>query len=174
MLIYTKSASTLPKAIERACAGMTPDGKKKFRHDQYLRQSAVEHMQRRLIKYMHILPLATNFDDLYDKIYMLKPKGIGHLKVFDVSMRIGAYLKIDLEQSNYCYLHRGALKGWQRMTGQRAKPYRVTINSMPAVLQSLPHYLIEDFFCEFREWLRPEFLKCVTLRAGIPQMRDVA
>ena len=85
VLRHTMAASSLPEAIERACAGVTAEGEK-FRHDQYLRPSVVENLKRNLIEHMHHLRLATNFDDLHDKIYILRPKGIGHLKVFDVTM----------------------------------------------------------------------------------------
>ena len=155
VLRHTMAASSLPEAIERACAGVTAKGEK-FRHDQYLRPSVVENLKRNLIEHMHHLRLATNFDDLHDKIYILRPKGIGHLKVFDVTMQIGAYLGIDLDSSGFVYIHRGALVGWQNLTGSRAKPHRVPISSLPAALRVMPHYLVEDFFCEYRTWLNPQ------------------
>jgi hypothetical protein len=157
VLIHTKTAISLFSAIKRACAGVDVDGIKS-RHDQYLRPSAVEDLQRNLIEHMDGLRLATSFDALHDRIRSLRPKGIGDLKVFDVTMRLGAYLNIDIDRSDYVYLHRGALVGWQALTGQRARPYRVPFDSVPAALQVLPHYMVEDFFCEYRTWLRPELL----------------
>ena len=53
-------------------------------------------------------------------------------------MRIGAHLNIDIEHSDWVYVHRGALVGWQNLL--------------------MPHYMIEDFFCEYRLWLHPELL----------------
>jgi hypothetical protein len=153
VLAHTMAAGSLTEAIERACAGIAADGKK-FRHDQYLRPSSVESLQRRLIKHMHTLPAAKDFDALHDLVQNLRPNGVGQLKVFDVTMRLGAYLKINLEHSKYVYLHRGALAGWQKLTSKRARPYRVLLDSIPAELQEMgPHYLIEDWFCEYRLWL---------------------
>lgn len=51
VLLHTMAASSLTEAIERACAGVTADGKK-FRHDQYLRSfvgqnpAAATHQER--------------------------------------------------------------------------------------------------------------------------------
>ena len=129
VLLHVKSAGPLTEAIVRACAGMTVEGKK-FRHDQFLKSSTVENLQRRLISTRH-LRSATNFDSLHDLINSLRPKGIGQLKVFDVSMRIGTWLKIDPEESDFVYLHRGALVGWQNLTDSRGKPYQFRSAAYP-------------------------------------------
>lgn len=73
-------------------------------------------------------------------------------------MRIGAHLNIDIEHSDWVYVHRGALVGWQNLTGEKSRPHRVPISSIPAALRLMPHYMIEDFFCEYRLWLHPELL----------------
>ncbi len=100
------AAASLSEAIRRACASCTTDGKK-FRHDQYLRAASVAALEQRLIENLRVLTTAKTFDELHGVIRGLRPKWIGDLKVFDVAMRLGAYLQIDLERSEFVCLHRG-------------------------------------------------------------------
>ena len=151
------AANSLPEAIERACAGLTADGKK-FRRDWHVKELAVKILQQRLTENANELAGAGDFDGLLNLIDILSPEGIARLKIFDVTMRVGTYLKIDIERSDWVYLHRDSLTGWQKLTGSQARPHQVPFSSSAAALRVMSHYKIEDFYCEYRLWLHPGLL----------------
>lgn len=94
------------------------------------------------------------FDALHDFIDEIKPYGIGPVTVYDVAVRIGAYLKIE---PTSVYMHAGVRAGMKAL--EVAMPDLVGLNRVKHVPVSyLPHPLnkmraddVEDILCTYRE-----------------------
>jgi len=98
---------------------------------------------------------AITFDKFHDDIWDIRPQGIGPLTVYDVAVRVGAYLGIEPKS---LYLHTGARQGWDAMWGERrdAGVYdgRVSPNYWPPALLQLSADMAEDFLCTYRDALK--------------------
>lgn len=96
------------------------------------------------------------FDEFYDKLWEIRPPGIGPLTNYDVATRIGAYLELEPKQ---IYLHTGARQGWDAMWGpsqtwlQGRSPGRVDRSMWPVALLQLKADMAEDFLCTYRSVL---------------------
>jgi hypothetical protein len=153
---YAGKARNIGEAINRATAGRKENGKM-FAMDSRIDPKAREIFTEALIDIREDLRREVDFDQIYDLIEGVAPRGIGDLTIYNVTRRIGAYLKI--EPLRYVYLHAGPLKGFKRLFGAKDNPKRVPIDSFPSELCSLAPVLIEDLLCEFREFLHPGLLR---------------
>lgn len=94
------------------------------------------------------------FDALHDFIDEIKPYGIGPVTVYDVAVRIGAYLKIE---PTSVYMHAGVRAGMKAL--EVALPELRGLNRFKHVpVAMLPHPLngmraddVEDILCTYRE-----------------------
>lgn len=152
-----KEASSLHDCIVKAVDGKTKQGKT-FSEGSCVRTSSKMLLAEALTKqpYLGHLTLARDFERIYDLVREAKPWGIGSLTVYNVAARIAAYK--DIHPEKFLYLHAGPLVGWKRLTGCKVSPYRVPIEEVPEALRVLPMHKLEDFFCEFRNFLHPWLL----------------
>lgn len=97
-----------------------------------------------------------DFDRFYDKLWEIRPAGIGPLTTYDVATRLGAFLKLE---PTMIYLHTGARLGWDAMWGASDWPrtasavWRVPPVSWPEALRQLSADMAEDFLCTYRDAL---------------------
>src|SRR5262245_31375587 len=73
---FTLSSASLDEAIARACAGRTEDGVR-FRHDQFVKEAAVQTLVSNLHQHADLINVARKFDELHSVIHAARPKGIG-------------------------------------------------------------------------------------------------
>lgn len=100
------------------------------------------------------------FDALHDFIDEIKPYGIGPVTVYDVAVRVGAYLGIS---PTSVYMHAGVRQGFNVLARvmywpmggaclSHAKQYgKVPIALFPSPLDSLRADDVEDILCTYRE-----------------------
>ena len=149
---FCRELDNLPSVIRRATSGRRRDGKM-FSEDSCIKDAARQLFTQRLLAHASEVDAAADFDALYDLVHSHAPKGCGSLMVYNVTSRIGGYL--GLAPKNHVYVHAGPLQGWKALTGRRGNVYRVAIRDLPDALTVLPPWLVEDFLCEFREFLHP-------------------
>lgn len=102
----------------------------------------------------------TPFDAMHDWIDSVKPYGIGPVTVYDVAVRIGAFLEVEPEQ---VYMHAGVRQGLKSLeaalgnhaAGKRLagahKLKRVPLYLFPKPLRSMKADDVEDLLCTYRE-----------------------
>lgn len=157
---WCRSAPTLRSAIDRAVRARDENGK----HHNH--QSKVD-LNARLELGQALSTVSTrgfrrmDFDDLHDLIDEIKPYGIGPVTVYDVAVRVGAYLGIEPQS---VYVHAGVRKGLKaleealnRKHGTRAyldgahKLPRVPMSMFPAPWNKMRADDVEDMLCTYRE-----------------------
>ncbi len=96
------------------------------------------------------LKKATSFENLYDTVEAEAKKVCDNaeLMIYDTTLRIGAYLKIEPEK---VYLHRGAKKGAENLSiaprGRRA----IAVEELPLAFRKLKPREIEDCLCIYKD-----------------------
>lgn len=173
---YCRKAPTYAKAVRRAVEARDKNGK----HHNH--QSKVDIMARRKLgsrmcskkftRYVKALSareddgpdwLYSRFDGLHDAIDDIKPFGIGPVTVYDVAVRVGAYLGIEPRS---VYLHAGVRQGvkalaaglcaigdvkrgeqLKKMTGMKAIP----MSYFPKPWNEMKADDVEDMLCTYRE-----------------------
>jgi hypothetical protein len=146
---YCRDADNFVEAVERAVASRRPNGK------MHNHQSKVKEVDRRRFGYAIVDAIDPekdlSFDDLYDRLREIRPKGIGPVTTYDVATRIGAFLDIEPEQ---LYLHAGVLEGWKVLHGGRVPvAIRLPREMWPKPLRQLPADQVEDLLCCYRALL---------------------
>lgn len=102
----------------------------------------------------------TPFDAMHDWFDSVKPYGIGPVTVYDVAVRVGAFLEVEPKQ---VYMHAGVRQGLKaleealgnhpagkRLAGAHKLP-RVPMYLFPQPLRKLPADDVEDILCTYRE-----------------------
>lgn len=151
VMAWCAEARSFRTAVWRACRSRGANGKM-HNHQSKVREA---NRQRLAIRIMTRIPKEhrgfTDFDDLHDTIEELAPEGIGPVTVYDVAVRISAFLRIEPES---LYLHAGVREGWDALTGGssggRHKLKRVPRWGWPEELRALPADEVEDFLCTYR------------------------
>lgn len=108
--------------------------------------------------------LTSPFDALHDFIDEIKPKGIGPVTVYDVAVRVGAFLEVE---PTSVYLHAGVKQGLKTLQEAIARQTGDGFNDFtdPKIrqLKRVPMYLfpppfnkmkaddVEDILCTYRE-----------------------
>jgi hypothetical protein len=151
-----REAKTLKEAIAIAVAGKRRSGKA-FSEDSRIFNRVRVIMLERLNKRVHQMASAESFDALYHIVASMQCGGCGRLMVYNLTNRIGA--RLGLKSERYVYLHAGPLKGWKRLTKTRKSPLRVEVEWLPAPLRRLEPHRVEDFLCEFSEFLHPGLME---------------
>jgi hypothetical protein len=151
-----RETKTLLKAIAIAVAGKRRNGKA-FSEDSRIFNKVRALMLARLSVRIHQIATAKSFEELYQIIESARCDGCGKLMTYNLTNRIGARLGIKSER--FVYLHAGPLKGWKRLTKTRKSPLRVEVEWLPAPLRRLEPHRVEDFLCEFSEFLHPGLME---------------
>lgn len=162
---WCMKAKTLEEAVQRAVESRGENGKM-FNHQSKVRETSRHELGelflaeiftlRGVLTKKHTRKLFRDFDELHDFIALMAPWGIGPVTVYDVALRIGAYLKIEPDS---LYLHAGVRIGLEALLGKKMRGVlRVPMNELPAPLRELPPNDVEDMMCAHRAFLRPELL----------------
>ena len=145
---WCREARSWREAVWRACRSRGSNGK------MHNHQSKVREVNRQRLAIRiqtQLSPQWDDFDKLHDAIDALKPSGIGPVTVYDVAVRIGAYLFIEPQS---LYLHAGVREGWNALVGGQTRGnvswQRVGRDMWPQELQQLPADEVEDFLCTYR------------------------
>jgi hypothetical protein len=158
---YCAEADSLQLAVQRAVESRDAMGK----HHNH--QSKVDITARRLFGRRIIraaqggrIPL-DDFDDMHDWMDEHKPYGIGPVTVYDVAVRVGAYLGIEPKS---VYMHAGVLLGMSALIAVIDFPQdhlydiaalvrygRVNVRLFPEPLNTMRADDVEDILCTYRE-----------------------
>jgi len=143
-----KRFSSLEKAIENAALAIDSEGKRSAHHR---RRTTVQLSlgKSALIAALPDLRRCENFDQLHNRVRKAtKPiKGLGRLYTYDTAQLIGAHLRLSPKR---VYLHSGTRKGARALGFSGGLSYLMP-SQLPAQLQVLKPYELEDFLCIFEE-----------------------
>lgn len=156
-------ARSFDDAVWIACASRRGNGKM-HSHQTKVSKDARREFGHRIIDRFDSSPLhghrdprkleGLTFDQFYDKLWDIRPAGIGPLTTYDVATRVGAYLELEPES---LYLHTGVRVGYEAMySGSRRASLvavRVPVYLWPTPLTQLSADMAEDFLCTYRDAL---------------------
>lgn len=111
-LDYFGMSPSYRTAIRRAALGEMPGGRR-HAHQRRLKADVLEEADRRLRAVAADLQRCSTFAELHGAVgrTIRSVAGVGPLAVFDVAVRIGAYLRLEPDR---VYLHAGAAEGARR------------------------------------------------------------
>lgn len=151
---WCREAETFRASVYRACGSRDRNGKM-HNHQSKVRETARTELADKICAEKAYVRRIDSFDELHDFIDGAKPWGIGPVTVYDVAVRVGAFLKLEPES---LYLHAGVRAGWiallplepfgfaRRWAGiERLRP-----ESWPEELRVLKADDLEDFLCTYR------------------------
>lgn len=148
---FYSNQPNLDAAIFAAATALTADSPK---HDHQWRipRKTLKRFADRLQGQKTTLKAATNFHELWEVIRDegRRIKGIGELTVYDTAHRLGIYLR---REPKLIYLHAGTRQG-ARALGLPLDAGYLRVDQLPAELQRLKPYEIEDCLCIYKDDLR--------------------
>ena len=167
VVTYCRDAPNLREAIRRAVLARDANGKhhnhqskvdldarRKFGNKIWSRHAEV----RRLVRTADPAEdwLWSKFDGLHELLDDIKPYGIGPVTVYDVAVRVGAYLGI---APRSVYMHAGVKQGYKALYEAMAdmdwvlpgSVPRIPLSYFPTPLSELPADDVEDLLCTYRE-----------------------
>jgi len=160
---HYENLRSIEEAIDNACFGMYKVNGLTFfcDHFKYAFEEIITLYDARtiLLENIEILRNSNNFHALYNVIgnLILKVKGIGSLLHYDITLRIGYYLRLSPTK---VYCQRGALWGYGNLKGVDLREHdkvvleRIDlINNYPS-LNLLSAHEIENFFCVYDKELK--------------------
>lgn len=165
VIVHCKRAPTLSVAIDRAVRARDAMGKHHNHQSKVdlgarLLLGARLRAHRRQVRGFTLLQGDNRFDRLHDLIDEIKPYGIGPVTVYDVAVRVGAFLNIEPIS---VYMHAGVRQGMlalekaldrtecpDDLTGCH-KRKRVPIDMFPRPLNQMRADDVEDILCTYRE-----------------------
>jgi hypothetical protein len=146
---YFAIQRSLTTAIHKAARCLLPSGKR-HPHQRRIPKALLEQAERHLQATAKDLERATDFTDLYHivELEIGSIPGIGPLTVYDISHRLGAFLR---KAPDLVYLHAGTKRGAAvlGLSGAAIHP-----GQLPAVFSRLTAAEIEDCLCIYKEHLR--------------------
>jgi hypothetical protein len=152
---FCKETTSLPVAIDRACAGRRRDGKL-FKKGSCVRTLSKKDLAEKLKAKLSAIRGAKTFEDVYDIVNSVSPWGIGAMSKYAIAERIAAYL--DIKPEAYLYLHAGPLEGWKRLMRYKPVGGRVAVSVLPKPFRKIELYHVENLLCEYRDLLHPGML----------------
>lgn len=159
---WCRVAPDFPTAVQRAVESRGEDGKH-HNHQSKVDLHARRRFGRRIIRAGSAgrLPM-DDFDDLHDHLDDIKPYGIGPVTVYDVAVRVGAYLVIEPKS---VYLHAGVRKGFDALVtslmnsgspkfanqlNMMRVEGKVPVRMFPPPLRTMRADDVEDILCTYR------------------------
>ena len=161
---FCRQAPNFSRAVRRAVEARDENGK----HHNH--QSKVDITARRRLGSLIVKAAMAgrfdlyDFDTLHEHIDKIKPYGIGPVTVYDVAVRIGAYLGIEPKS---VYLHAGvrqglkalqvALDAWEHGGHDKftdpswLRRERIPVRHFPPPLNTMRADDVEDILCTYRE-----------------------
>lgn len=167
VIAHCRAAPTLGVAINRAVRSRDADGKH-HNHQSKVDLTARLELGRALrrnrpgISRIMRMDREDRFDAFHDLIDEIKPFGIGPVTVYDVAVRVGAFLNIE---PTSVYMHAGVKQGFramvealERMEHPKAHWYwrhirdaKIRVNNFPRPLDSMRADDVEDILCTYRQ-----------------------
>jgi hypothetical protein len=146
---YFARFPTLPEAIN--AAALSEVNSKRHPHQRRIPRRALSNSARRLQSVASTLRRARSFEELHDLVDQVvgAVDGIGELYVYDVSTRIGAWLKLEPRQ---VFVHAGVRVG-ARALGLTGRD-RFELRELPQPFRDLSAAEAEDCLCIFKDDLR--------------------
>lgn len=154
---YCCSAPSFSIAVWRACDSLDREGKM-HNHQTRVRATARFKFAEDIISNPGLLRRRSRlkeFDELYDELKSIQPWGIGDVTLYDVAVRIGAFMGLEPRS---LYLHAGVREAWDRLNGRKSKEFRIAHSDLPEALRSLPADEVEDCLCTYRELISPSWI----------------
>lgn len=149
---FCRDAGSLQEAIKRACKSRDAAGKM-HNHQSRVTELARSRFSTKIFAHLRKPNRPASFDELHDLFEAIAPEGIGPVTIYDVSTRVGAYLKLE---PTSLYLHAGVRVGWAKLHGRRSPAIkRIEKQNLPPALQTLPPDEVEDMLCCYRDYLKP-------------------
>ncbi len=163
VIAFCADAPDFPTAVRRAVESRDANGKH-HNHQSKVNIDARRLLGRRLIRAGQAgrVPL-DDFDDFHDWINEHKPAGIGPVTVYDVAVRVGAFLGIE---PTSVYMHAGVRQGMKAMLNALHRRNhnllgllvlsdwrmeRIGILHFPEPLDKMKADDVEDILCTYRE-----------------------
>lgn len=119
-------------------------------------KNIIQEVRDKLIMRIDVIQAVQDFSQLIEVVNQSKVRGFGLTSIYDTSLRIGAYLRIDPKE---VYLHTGALKGCQALEQKGYLPIgtsqltSVPMELIPQELRIFKPVYLEHFFCAAKERL---------------------
>jgi hypothetical protein len=133
----------IKEAIEMAARA--DDGKGNLHsHQRWLRPETAKQAESILLKCADEIQTCKDFDTLHEFIKSkLQINGASEMYWYDTAFRIGLSLKV---YPRKVYLHRGTRDGAKALGIYKGKDV-LEMSELPAVLQTMKPYQVEDFLC---------------------------
>lgn len=160
---FCSEAAVLSVAISRAIEARDADGKH-HNHQSKVDIGARRLFGKRIWTRRNQVKKCKDFDTLHDLFDEIKPYGIGPVTVYDVAVRVGAYLGIE---PTSVYMHAGVRQGFKALQEamdpfdndgapgwtdpQVAKLPRIPMSTFPSPLRHMRADDVEDILCTYRE-----------------------
>jgi hypothetical protein len=147
-----KSFRSLERAVETAALALDPEDRKRAAHHRRRTTAQLERGKSALIAILPELRRCKSFDQLHNGILKAtKPiKGLGELYAYDSAHFIGARLSLSPKR---VYIHAGTRKAARALGFSGGIPYLMP-SQLPAELQILKPYEMEDFLCMYKDAFR--------------------
>lgn len=162
VIAFCAVAPDFPTAVLRAVEARGADGK----HHNH--QSKVDLTARRLFGRKIIKRAARgsldleDFDNLHMKLDEIRPPGIGPVTVYDVAVRIAAFMEIEPYS---VYMHAGVRQGYKAMMDallridypkagwyqRNMRRDKIPVNNFPKPWDAMKADDVEDMLCTYRE-----------------------
>jgi hypothetical protein len=151
-LVWFASLPTLRRAISESALCNDSNGGR-HPHQRRLKKMVLEAAERALLTVETDLAEAVDFEGLYTLVrnVILPIHGIGDLAVYDITTRIGAFLRL---RPHAVYLHAGTAEGARSLGILSASGDPVPVDAFPAPLRRLSADHIENFLCIYKRQLK--------------------
>jgi hypothetical protein len=152
---YVLEQKSIGDAINTAV--MSKDkNEKKHSHQRRLQNNCLEDYAQKLLEIKNQISQVKSFNSLYILLEQNRIHGVGELLIYDVSVRIGEYLKIYPET---IYIHAGTKTGLQNLLKRKIPEKQIKKEMLPEPFCSsdLTPGQLEDFFCIYKDI----FINCI-------------
>lgn len=137
---------TLEKAVKHAILSVDNEGKK-FSHQKRVKEVALKATYNNVKKCIQKIAKTKKFDEIYSIINENKHKGFNGLCVYDSSLRIAEYKRIQL---THIYLQAGSLEGAKKLQ-INSKVKIIDKKQVPKKLQVMEEKHLENFLCVMKD-----------------------
>lgn len=146
---------SIGEVITHAATSCCPCCNRKFDHQRRIPEDILQLQAEVLLQKEAEITKCQTFEELHEVVKKYHVSGIRELTIYDISLRIGAYLKLYPQR---IYLHSGAGKGLKAWAGKLKMPFKasesITLDELKAyqadlITSELMPHEIEDFLCIF-------------------------
>jgi hypothetical protein len=138
---------TLREAIRAAAKSEDEDGKR-YSHQRRSKRRAIQEATTELLGAIVQIERCADFDELFGVVEstLAETPGIGELFIYDVALRVGAWLNLSPDR---VYLHRGTRDGAKAL-GLDTSNGTVERSKLPQALRAIPASEVEDILCIYK------------------------